>query len=316
MKINLLLCLALAVSSALWAGEPGPAAGEVPPSGEQPLDMKAMKEFLAKQAAEQALLDDPKSIIGTPPVFPVKATCFEDIQDDEDNLGNNFNRTTGEMELDLPALEAVLKALRASTQAHLEANVSPKVLYKDLHTKPGEHRGQVVRLQGVLKRIGEKTFPACPAGAKKLWRGEISNAQGNITSFYMLEPLPPGLTKEQSVEMVGIFLQRFSFLNRGAGEKVTWAPLVFARSIKRYSPIEEAASASNPMNSPGAIVVFIILGVGAALYCYSRSKLRTGNSNKFSRLKAEKEGPPGNFPSPGSAKKHFPQPAKKPPESV
>jgi hypothetical protein len=319
MKIKLLLSLLLAASCVLRAAEPvvPPAPPTPPPVPALPeFDRKAFHEFEAKGAAEQALRDNPKSIIGSPPAFPVQDTSFEVIQDDDDNLRDNFNFKKGEMEMDLLPMEAVLKALRASTQEHLEANVSDSSTYKKLWMEPARHRGQVVRIQGVLHAVTEIPCPSCSEGVKSFWRGEISNGEGNITTFRMLEPLPAGLTKGQPVEIVGIFLQRFAFYNEQPGGKVTWAPLIFARTIKRYSRIDVAIAANNPMNSPGAIAVFCILSIGAVLYCYSRSKLRTGMPNKFSRLKAEKNGPSGNFPAPRSAKKHFPQPPKKPPENV
>jgi hypothetical protein len=324
--VPLLIALLLAVPYVL-AEEPAPptekpaeAAGETPKADEMPVfenaeaKFKWLKEQEEKQAAEAKLYADPKSIIGKPPAFPLPQDKFDSIEDgiDQATLSDNFNRKTGEMEIDLFPMETVLLALRASTQEHLEANIDASITYEELMRNPEKYRGKVVRLIGKLEYLSEKEIMSNMAGVKKLWRGQLSNGQGNIITFRSLEPMPEDVKKGRAVELVGIFLQRYAYLNQAAGEQIQITPLVFARSLKRYTELSEAvAPASNPMNHPVVIIIFIVLGAAIVFYCANRAKVRSRMSNKFSRLKEEREGPEGNFPSATAARKTFPQPQKK-----
>jgi hypothetical protein len=336
----LLLCLLMATPAVLFAEDQAPKVeapkaeapkseadpkAETPADGGEKIDPAKLKELIEKDAKEQAILDDPKSIIGPPPTFPLKQDIFSSIEDDDEHLSNNIDRKTGEMELDLFPMEAMLHALRASTQEHLEANIAKDVTYDDLMRNPDKYRGQVVRLTGILQQVGDNGIFTNTAGVKKLWRGYVSNGQNNIITFRSLEPLPPELEKGRNVELVGIFLQRYAYLNRYPGEKVTWAPMLFCRTLKPHKVIQPAGP--NPMNSPLAIIVFVVLSILAVFYCYNRSKLKGGGiiPNKFSRMKAERAGPESvNFPTPGAPKKNFPggkktnfpQPGAKPPEKA
>ena len=245
--------------------------------------------------------NDPKKIEGTPPVFPIKSERYGQIDDSYENIVNNMYEN--QMDIEYGAMEDMLVALRASSQEHIQKNLDEKLTYKNLMSDPQKYRGSVVRINGILEEFKETRVTPNMSGLGTVFKGQTSNTFGQVVSFRCVEPLPDGLKVGQPVQLVGIFLQRYAYLNRLPGEKLTWTPLLFVRRVEPYTDIKQATSGPNPMSNGTAIIIFLFIGAAAAVWCYSRMKVRAVGGNHFSRIKAEKQGPAGNFPRPGKPHK-------------
>jgi hypothetical protein len=282
------------------AAEPGkePAASEGAPGTTGQPAAQAEKE-------EQAPNPDPRVIVGTQPKFPLKSELLASIDDSDSALkdGDNIDRKTGFLELDLGPLEEVLVALRGCSQEYLKANIKD-VTFKQLMlaSESPKYRGCVVKRVGILEVFKKMDLSPNLSGITELWRGQISNNAGEIVSFQCIEPLPPDIKVDQPVKLIGIFMQRYSYLNRRAGEMLTLSPLVFIRRLEPYDEVKQVTASNSPISNFVAILACIIIGGGIVAWCFMRYKDRVVADNYFSRLKAEREGPKGYFSKPTTHK--------------
>jgi len=271
-------------------------------------------------------LSDPKTISGTPPEFPLKSSRFDTIDDSYEHHADNFDHSRNEMEMPFGAMEDIMLAIRASTHEHLVKNIDEEAKFRKLMKTPEQFRGHVVKLIGVLadtqggprnRDFLHEGYPATLnlSGFERVYKGQTTNANGEIISFRSMEPVPADMKPGQSVQLIGIFMMRYCYLNRDAGKMLTWTPMVFVRRVVPYTQMKEFSSTDNPMSNTAVIVVFLFVGGGAAAYFYSRMKYKTRSANRFTRMKEEKEqgqGAQGFFPRPPPSKK--PAVKKKPVE--
>ena len=138
------------------------------------------------------------------------------------------------------------------------------------------------------------------AGQIKIWKGQTSNSMGQIVSFRLIDPPPPNLEVGRFVKMTGIFMKRYAYLNRHAGEKLTWTPLIYVRSLEPQVETDPSAG-SNSMTKITSIGISILVTLGLLAYFYGRMQEKTVRGNYFTRLKQERSGKPqGKFPRPGA----------------
>jgi hypothetical protein len=270
------------------APAPGPAAGaetakaDPPPAG-------------GATAAKDVDLSDPTVLQGDPPAFPLKSDNYNLIMDDYNKY--DFNNDTKEMEMEYSTMEDLMVALRASSQEHLVNNLDKDVTFKMLMKEPEKYRGHVVKLIGLLAPVKEARPTPNLSGFNKIYKGQITNSNGNIVSFRSMEPLPAGLKKGDAVQVVGIFMKRYCYLNQEPGEMLTWTPLLFVRRVEPYNDFKNFTATQSPMSNAAAIIVFIFVSLAAAGYLYSRMKYKVAAANHFTRMKNEKDGPTNNvFP--------------------
>jgi hypothetical protein len=278
----------------------GPSKAEAAPGAEAP---KADPAPAA--GGTPADPNDPTVVSGDVPKYPLESKNYSIIIDDYEKIGDNFNRSTGEMELDFAPMDDVMTAIRGSSQEHLAKSIEPDVTFKMLMKEPEKYRGHVVKLVGLLA-------PVRKSGFAQFYKGQITNSNGQIVSFRSLEPLPQGMKEGQPVQLVGVFLQRYCYLNQEPGEKLTWTPLLFVRRVEPYNDMKNFNASQSPMSNAAAIIVFIFVSLGAAAYMYSRMKYKVAAANHFTRMKTEKEGPQNNIFPRRSATPRKPPEKKKP----
>ncbi|HYF51007.1 MAG TPA: hypothetical protein VEJ63_16460 [Planctomycetota bacterium] len=307
-----LLAGVLAASAVLLQAEDAP-----------PVEKKEAQAEPAAAAEAPADLSDPKTVHGKIPEFPLKSDKYDIIDDSYDNILNNFDNDRGEMEMEYGPMEDIMVALRATPQEELHKHINNEATFRKLMKTPEQFRGHVVKLVGILADTqgGPKSrdflregYPATPnlSGFRRVYKGQTTNANGEIVSFRSMEPLPEGIKPGQPVQLVGIFMKRFCYLNRESGRKVTWTPIVFVRRIEPYAAAEEISQTGSTATNLAALVVFLFIGGGAAAYFYSRMKYKAAAANYFTRLKNDREGgPQGIFPRKNPPKK---KPAAKPGE--
>jgi hypothetical protein len=183
----------------------------------------------AGQNPGEAAIVDPSLITGIPPSLPLRPAALEDIVDDQDhpNLA---------AELELEPMSDVLVALKASSQEFLAENAKADVDYTQLMKSPEQHRGEVVRLEGVLAALNECKFAPNPSGLMAYWKGFIvGKPDGQVSTFISIERPGAEITKGSHVELCGYFFKRYCFLNREPSGKYSIAPLLFIRSARHIA---------------------------------------------------------------------------------
>jgi hypothetical protein len=256
---------------------------------------------------------DPSGIAGEPPKFPLSCESFKRVLD-------SYDEQEEAMLVNADAMEDILVALRGSSSKYLQANIDKEATYRKLMKEPESFRGHVVELIGVLQKVDEqqgvmsKKIGQNKSGLTRLWQGVTSNTQGQIVSFLSVEPLSPDIQAGKAVRLVGVFQQRFAYVNRQPGDKLTWSPLLFVRTLERYVEIEQTTSGSNLMNNPAGIVIFILVTICSIAYYYSRVKGKAIQGNYFTQKKMERSGDEDRlFPrSSNKAKPYVTAPKTKP----
>src|SRR6185295_16804039 len=99
-------------------------------------------------------------------------------------------------------------------------------------------------------------------------------ARGHATTSYnpftylSIEPLPPGMKKDDPILVTGIFLQRFAYLNSEMpGQKLTWTPLIVVKKLEKMTIKEEPETSSAFII---ADVIFAMVAVGLLMLYANR----------------------------------------------
>ena len=282
--------LAVLASSAVWTQDAAPAGDPATPPKVENADSKApaAPQESEKKAATPAPATTPAAPAGPLPKYPLKSEWFDQIEDkvqpiEADDVGT----------LDKHSLEVLLLALKNSPPEYLERNISPSVKFRQLMLNAEEYRGHVVQLRGLFEY--ERPFPIDEnaSGVTHLYRGHTSNMSGEIVTYLSLEPIAPAM-KRKSVRLTGIFMKRYTYLTRDAGEHIRWTPLIV---IHKAEPIREAEeSDSDPMMTIMTVIISIMITLGLVAYFYGKMKEKASGSNHFSQMKAAKQGPRRIFP--------------------
>jgi hypothetical protein len=291
----LLLPLNLLLAMTLWRGvrceEPAPKAEVPPPAAEAKGDEKDKKGDEAK--GEKGPVD-PTQVTGTPPTFPL-------VTENMANISDSYDDQQDQMVMEQRPRADIFNALFASSQEYLVKNANAKVSYRDLMLHPEDHRGEVVTVSGVLRQISKVDCDEAKYRVKNYWMGYISFGAKEIKTFIVLEPPAPDIKVGSALNITGIFMKRFAYLNQEPGEKLTVTPLVIARRAERSTAFDHPATEGTMawMNGPVGIGVFFVVGCSLAVFFYTRINSRARYSNKFTRMKEDRKGPQGNFPRPG-----------------
>ncbi len=266
------LILTLLLAYPVWAAEPlAPAAAEPKPLA---------------QPAENTTHAPATLVLGTPPKYPLQSEFTQFVEDSYDEQEDA--QTVG-----WNLLQDYLVALRASSQEYLLDNVRPdadyvKLLYVKLMNEPDKHRGEVVKLRGIVRAMKTRLLDENPAGITRVWIGQISNAMGQISTFWSIEEPAPEIKKGKPVEICGIFMKRYAYLNDMPGDMLTWGPIIFIRhpTLLDNPPI---SGTSESMNSPQAIGAFVIISLALLGYLYFRMTSRPARKNPFTQAKLNRK---------------------------
>ena len=269
MRLGVLFLLLVTLGT-VGAGEEAPASG--PKAPEAPPLIKA----------------DPNAAVGQPH-FPLPPEAFNGIDDGYDKLVNTYDAEREESDIELFPMSAILDALQNSTQQHLNANIDVNASFTRVMNHSEQFRGHVVRWNGVLQ-----AFHETKVGTTPIWKGYTSNMMGQIISFRSLEAPPPTLTKGKSVELVGIFMKRFAYLDAEPGEHHRVTPLIFVRRVEPYVDPNAASPTDSSDNLILAIAICACLGFG--FYFYLRVSDKNLKPNHFTRLREQRDPPPRRFP--------------------
>lgn len=290
---HLLYMAALLVfaAPAFSADEPAPAApeksekAEAERKKEPPLAQNTdKKDGAAPTAAAPAG-------VGKGPKFPLESEWFihiADIMPDDKNVGD----VEEAQQLELHALEDILIALQASSDAHLKASITPsEALFKSLMRGAEKFRGHVVQRRGLLEVSERFPIPDNKSGISELYRGQISSIYGEIFTFLSIERPNPDLIKHPA-RLTGVFMKRYAYKNRLAGEKQTWTPLLIVKNVEAYS---ESDAPATPMSNLAkmAIVMVVVLLLGRLAFRVTSVQAKTARGNPFGRANRKPSNKPG-----------------------
>jgi hypothetical protein len=235
------------------------------------------------------------------PAFPLKSEYFQYVldktEDDEEAT-----------QLETHAVEDILVALLASTDEHLNENVTPAVktetAYRELMKHSEQYRGHVVQLRGTLEFVERFPVPDNRSGLSALFRGQISTITGALYTFFSIQR-PPDELMRKPVRITGVFLKFYAYKNRDAGEKYTWTPAVFVRRVEAYSEADVPPT-QDPISRTTALLVAIFLAfiVVRVLLEFRRQRVKAARENPFQqrRRKAGAASPPRPGPAPEQKK--------------
>jgi len=237
-------------------------------------DAKSDSPTAAASATESAL-----------PAFPLKSEWFSHIADtmpDDKTYGDE----TEAQQIEMHALEDVLVAVNASPEAHLKKSVreiEKKGSFRALMKDAELYRGSVVQIRGLLENSERFPIPENKSSITEPFRGQISNISGQIFSFISIERPPQELLKHP-VRLTGVFIKRYAYKNRLAGEKLTWTPLLVVKKVEAFS---EADVASPPMSKTTAMLVaFAMVALFVRIYWKMNKQTTKGlTGNPFTKLK-------------------------------
>ncbi|MBI3830864.1 MAG: hypothetical protein HY291_15195 [Planctomycetes bacterium] len=245
--------------------------------------------------------DAPKA--GAMPAFPLTSKYFDKIVD-----GYSPDDQPELVEIPLEAMGDVLAALKNCSDEHLRANLDATANFKLLMKDPEKYRGHVVELAGVLRFMRKVGLENNVSGVNEAWQGQISNAEGFITTFISMEPLGEDLKINQGVRVTGVFLKRYGYLNRAPGEQLQICPLIFVKHLEPWSELKHTTvERSWSMIIMDALLALLAVAVLVGLL-YSRSMNKTKAANVFTKKKERTKPAEGNFPKPEKPEPLFPKP--------
>ncbi|MCY3021283.1 MAG: hypothetical protein NTW87_19895 [Planctomycetota bacterium] len=283
------LCLVL-----LLAAMAGVVAEEAPPAGDA--EKKAPAAEKKEAPAEEKKEGEAAPAAPARPTYPLKSEYFKDVIDPQ--AGEDVEEA---MKLEVHATQEVIAALKASPEEYLKESLTPEVTFRKLMRTPEQFRGHVVQVRGLLEFCERFPVPDDWADTSPLYRGQISTMTGEMYTFFALER-PPAELMKKPVRLTGIFLKRYAYKNRLAGEKLTWSPAVFIHNVEQYSEADTGPGKA-PMELKTAllIAIFLLFIVVRVAFGYVRMKNKNARENPFVRMKGGK-GIASPFPKPGSKK--------------
>lgn len=223
------------------------------------------------------------------PAFPVKSEWFEQITE------STAENPTAGMEIERFSMLDIVAAIRASSPQHLASNIDPKADFKEVFLHPDKNRGHVVTFDGTFQNR-EGTIKDTDAEGKEvvLYEGQISHNR-NIVTFVSLEPIPENIKAGSTVRFVGIFMKRFTYLNRAKpGNSVTHTPLVVIRKLEAFAEPKGESMSTEMFIAYIVIGIFIVVIFMRILSRHrrrSKVKIFTESTSPF----AKKEAPKGPF---------------------
>ncbi len=247
----------------MWFGQQPGAANQaanepkidtrLAPKGRQPMQAD---EFVIERADKPALPAGKKFFPG------VNAEFLREVRDD-----------TVFRSVEADAFYHLLGILKETDEKTLEAAAAP-VTFTQLFTQPKEYRGELVTVEGTLRR--NESLPALQNkyGIEKYSKLVIQpNDRAEPLLIYCLEPpenMPLGDKLNQSLKATGFFYKRQAGMS-GDGIR-TW-PLVLAKTVMVTAPPAVAAAKEpEPISPLVAVAASVCIGLAVIWFVLGRTK--------------------------------------------
>jgi hypothetical protein len=218
-------------------------------------------------------------LLGAPESAPMlRPELLKNIRDDQPVASGKTGKKWNDDEFEI-YMEALVKA--SYTPAPAFANARHDVNYAQLIDDPGDYRGEVVHLEGRLKRLRRFNPPAAVAERiSDLYEGWIFvKEHGASPACVIFSELPTGLSVGEKMEVPaafdGYYFKRYGYKAADSGPNQSRrAPLLIGRTIILTGPPVAASEDTGNWTTPMLIVFFALtlttVGLAAALTWWFR----------------------------------------------
>ncbi|HWB10022.1 MAG TPA: hypothetical protein VG826_12390 [Pirellulales bacterium] len=253
-------------------GQPDAAKGDGRADGrhaavEQPAVLRhktAPGEFIAEAEAEDGIPPNKRFFDGVRPELLARVrddTVFRSAESD--------------------AFYHLLKILDETGEERLEQASIGRVSFTQLFTQPKEFRGDLVTVDGTVRRVMEKTAPQNAFGIKGYWQVVLEPEDRDYPVVIYCLNLPPefprGEKLHEPVAVTGFYYRRLAGLSSGR-EIMTW-PLLLSKTLRWQPRLAAAEPGGQDQAALNDLAVGLALAVMASLvvvwFVFSRTRRKT-----------------------------------------
>jgi len=193
----------------------------------------------------------------------------------------------------------LLDLLQHTDSATLEQASTGRVTFLQLFQQSDEYRGELVTVQGVLRRAHRLHAPANDCGLTHYYQAWITPADdsSNLVVVYCLdlpEGFPTGMKLSEEVRLTGFFFKRWLY---EAQDTLRTAPVLLSKTVRwREPPAVTGPTVDRAWSLPMMFAVAALFAVVVTLFVYRRSgsKMPPGfRSDKRPSLSPDIEVSPG-----------------------
>ncbi len=190
-----------------------------------------------------------------------------DVRVDPQFLESVTDRTLGIRVNEAGALYYLLAKAASIPQNILEQSAEPAPPFVVIMTESPQYRGQLMTVKGQLKRLTSLPVDKNSFGIKTLYEGWFFSKDSGTHPWRVLctdlpQGIPQGANLEQmqAVQITGYYFKKYGY--QSTAGKLQTAPLLIARQIRWFPPVESQTSSSS-----GAIkyIVSLFLVISIAL---------------------------------------------------
>jgi hypothetical protein len=189
------------------------------------------------------------------------------------------------------AFYVILSKARSIPEGVLEKHALKGQAYTQLYSEPEQYRGQLVSLEGDVRRLVKKNASANTEGIDFYYEGWMfNNDSGNQPYVFFCTELPPGLAEiapgektHEHIRVTGYYFKRYQYASAGG---LNSAPMLLAHTV-RWIPLKSTASKPiPPTRVPYILGGIALIGIvlGGAVWWFIAWDART----RARRLKAMK----------------------------
>ena len=192
-------------------------------------------------------------------------------------------------------LMLVLRKVANADGDELESYVDPRIKYDNFAVAPQRCRGYMVRFLGTLMHVSQLELDVSDAGLEQIWWGQIVDKNYHWYSFYVTDEPRGFATRDDVVELVGLFYNNIVYETQDRGFKAT--PLIIAKRLKHYSqPRRHSSEPSVAMRLwrqckkrpvMGGSLVAAVLGLICLLWIYHRREQALERARTMPRASAD-----------------------------
>ena len=220
------------------------------------------------------------TVLKTQPVEPASepSTSPAESFDAPEALDRDMLSTVKDNALIAPSeREAYYHTLAYAARGNREVGGAPAAdaTFASLFNDPAAHRGELVALQGHVRRVTEFDAGPNPYGFVKLYEAWLFTAESGTNPYVVVcGSVPAGMPRGdgvlEEVRTEGYFFKKYAYR---AGDGMRLAPLVLADRLVwlRSSP---RSSSHSPATYLFGSAVAIVIGLGVSVWVFARTRQR------------------------------------------
>ncbi|MEZ5941303.1 MAG: hypothetical protein R3C18_07925 [Planctomycetaceae bacterium] len=184
---------------------------------------------------------------------------------------------------EVAALHTVLEKVRKLDNQAMSAAANTGVGFRQVNQEPSKHRGELIRIKGVLWRLDEFQEEGGSSKEQTAYTGWMfTQDSGNKPWMVLCTELPSGLSLgdklDRPVAVTGYFFKRFGY--ETTGSQLNVAPLLVARTFELQAvPVEQLKERTNNATLTVFLVLLVsLLLLGLMVFWFIRSDRKFAGS--------------------------------------